>query len=158
MMTVEEVMDGHPASASDRDPTWDEAVAEFRTAERVKLVRPPRKVIICYRYEGRRFHATSPDLTGFEADAKSLPEIKTLVRKRLESYLDPAVELDEREPSSEELLYQMNQDRFIYRRKFSKPSAASLRDLLANGLRRVADVIESAQPSRSSKSSKHSIR
>jgi len=92
-MRVVEVMDG--ASGSDGEPTWEEAVAAFGTGTPVELVRPARKIVIRYRYEDGRCYATSPDLTGFEIAGTNLYETRNLARKRLDAWLDPAVELDE---------------------------------------------------------------
>jgi hypothetical protein len=166
-MEVEDDMDRHSASASDRDPTWEEAVAQFRTAKPVELVRPARKVVIQYRYEHGSFSAISPDLTGFEVTGASLPAVKALVREKLESYLDRGVELDEREPSGSDLVAQVRRDRKQRRPGWTRtstggsvrgvlirigPSSSKARDVLAKGLRRVAEAIES------SKSSKGSVR
>lgn len=83
------------------DPSWDEAVAEWDAGEPAALERPPRKITILYRYSNGRFHATSPDLTGFEVPGPGLHETKQLVRAALKDWLDPAVELDERMPPQE---------------------------------------------------------
>jgi hypothetical protein len=89
----------YPQDDHQSEPTWDEAVAAFGTGEPVDLVRPARKIVIVYRYLDNQFHATSPDLTGFEVTGPSLHETKKLVRTDLARYLDPAVELDERLPA-----------------------------------------------------------
>ncbi len=80
------------------EPSWDEAVAAFGSGEPVDLVRPNRKIVIDYRYEDSRVHATSPDLTGFEVMGSTLYGTKKLVRIDLARYLDSGVELVEREP------------------------------------------------------------
>ncbi|MDQ2875507.1 MAG: hypothetical protein M3Y33_12240 [Actinomycetota bacterium] len=97
-MRVVEAMGGH--SEAGREPTWDEAVAAFGTGTAVDLVRPARKIVIRYRLEGGRCHATSPDLTGFEVSGSGLYETMSLVRKTLASWIDPAVELEEITPAS----------------------------------------------------------
>lgn len=90
-------MTEYPQDDSESELTWDEAVAAFRSGEPVELVRPNRKIVINYRYEGNRVHATSSDLTGFEVMASSLAETKRLVRDDLARYLESGVELVERE-------------------------------------------------------------
>lgn len=99
MMSVMEDMDVHQSYDNEPEPTWEQAVAEFDAAEPAELVRPLRKVVIVYRFTNGRVHATSPDLTGFEVTGPTLYETKKLVRADLATYLDPAVELDEREPT-----------------------------------------------------------
>jgi hypothetical protein len=113
MMGAVEAMGGH--SGAEREPTWEEAEAAFGTGMAVDLVRPARKVVIRYRYEGGRCHATSPDLTGFEVSGPALFETMSLVREKLASWLDPAVELEEITPTSppiplRELLVELLQD------------------------------------------------
>jgi len=85
----------------EQDPTWDEAVAAFEAATPVELVRPLRKITVAYRYADGTFTATSPDLRGFEVSGSSLSETKRLVALNLRGFLDPTVELLEREPSPE---------------------------------------------------------
>ncbi len=98
-MSVVEDMDVHDRQDDgEPDPTWDEAVAEWDAGEPADLERQPRKITILYRYNNGRFHATSPDLTGFEIPGPSLHETKQLVRAALRDWLDPAVELVERMP------------------------------------------------------------
>jgi hypothetical protein len=99
MMSVVEDMDvDDRQDDAEPSPSWDEAVAEWDAGEPADLERPPRKITILYRYNNGRFHATSPDLTGFEVPGPSLHETKQLVRAALKDYLDPAVELNERMP------------------------------------------------------------
>ena len=98
-MRVVEVMDG--VSGWDDEPTWDEAVAAFGTGTPVQLVRPGRKITIRYCYEDGHFKATSPQVTGFEAVGTDLQETRDLVRQRLDTWLDPTVELDEITPLSQ---------------------------------------------------------
>jgi hypothetical protein len=93
MMRDVEVM--KRAQGSDDEPTWDEAAAAFGTGRAVSLVRPARKIVIRYRYEGGRCYATSPDLTGFEVEGANLYETRNLARQSLNAWLDPAAELDE---------------------------------------------------------------
>lgn len=81
---------------ADPDPTWEEAVAEFEAGEPVELVRSPRKLMIEYKYADGYWRATIPGLTGFTVTAASLPQAKARVGADLATYLDSAVELDER--------------------------------------------------------------
>jgi hypothetical protein len=98
MMKVVDTVEGRPGDDGDPELSWDDAAAVFGTGTSVELVRPARKVVILYRYADDQFHATSPDLTGFEVTGPTLYETKRLVRADLARYLDPAVALDEREP------------------------------------------------------------
>jgi hypothetical protein len=99
MMSVVEDMDVHDRQDdAEPGPSWEDAVAEWDAGEPADLERLPRKITILYRYIDGRFHATSPDLTGFEVSGPSLHETTQLVRANLRDYLDPAVELDERIP------------------------------------------------------------
>lgn len=95
---VVEKMTEYQQDDSEPEPSWDEAVAAFGSGEPVDLIRPNRKIVINYRYEDGRVHASSPDLTGFEVMGPTLYETKRLVRIDLAGYLDSGVELDEREP------------------------------------------------------------
>jgi hypothetical protein len=84
-----------------RDPTWEEALAEFNDALPVELERSPRKITVVYRFTGGGFAATSPDLRGFRVTGRTLREVKAAARHDLQGFLDPAVEVVEREPVSE---------------------------------------------------------
>ncbi len=100
-MDVVEDMDVHERrqSAAEPEPSWEDAAAMWDAAEPADLKRPPRKIIVVYRYVDGKFHATSASLKGFEVSGPSLYETKQLVREALNDYLDPAVELDERMPA-----------------------------------------------------------
>jgi hypothetical protein len=76
--------------------TWEQAVAEFEAATPGEVVRPPRTIMVIYRYLDGKWHASSPSLAGFEAYGDSLAEIQQTVRADLGGYLDPAVGLDQR--------------------------------------------------------------
>src|SRR5262245_42911300 len=84
-----------------REPTWEEALAEFNDALPVELERSPRKITVVYRFTGDGFVATSPDLKGFRATGRTLREVKAAATQDLQSFLDPAVEVVQREPVSE---------------------------------------------------------
>lgn len=82
---------------SDEVPlTREQVVAEFEAATPGEVVRTPRSIMVIYRYEGGRWHASSPRLRGFEIHGNSLDETQRAVRADLSDYLDPAVRLDER--------------------------------------------------------------
>jgi predicted RNase H-like HicB family nuclease len=98
-MKVVEDMAEYLQDDNEPEPSWDDATAAFGTGEPVDLVRPARKIVIEYRYADNRFHATSPNLTGFEVTGPTLEETRNLVQADLDRYLDPAVELDERIPA-----------------------------------------------------------
>lgn len=85
----------------DPEPTWEEAVAAFEGGTPVRVVRPPRKLTVVYRYADGIFTATSPDLAGFRVTGRSLHETRGLVREDLEDFLDPAVEVIEQFPTPE---------------------------------------------------------
>lgn len=80
------------------EPTWEEAHAAFEAAEPAELVRPARKLYVVYQYADGSWTATSPDLEGFEATGASLAETKARAAEDLAAFLDPAVELVEKEP------------------------------------------------------------
>ena len=79
------------------EPSWEEAHTAFAAAEPAELVRPARKLRVVYQRVGGSWTATSPDLEGFEATGVSLEETKARAAEDLSAFLDPAVELDERE-------------------------------------------------------------
>jgi hypothetical protein len=79
------------------EPTWEEAHAAFEAAEPAELVRPARKLRVIYQLSGENWTATSPDLEGFEVTGISLAETKARTAEVLGAFLDPAVELDEKE-------------------------------------------------------------
>jgi len=84
----------------EREPTWEEAAAEFDAAEPVELARSPRAITVVYRYADRIFTATSPDVRGFRITGRSLHETRDLVRQDLERFLDAVVEVRERFPAA----------------------------------------------------------
>lgn len=79
------------------EPSWDEAHAAFAAGEPAELVRPTRQLRVVYQRVGGSWTATSPDLEGFEVTGVSLEEVKTRAADDLSAFLDPAVELDEKE-------------------------------------------------------------
>lgn len=85
----------------EREPTWDEALAAFKAASPVELVRPPRQVTVIYRYADGRFTATSPEIRGFRTSGPSLHETRSLVRQDLDRFLDPPVNVLERFPAAD---------------------------------------------------------
>jgi hypothetical protein len=101
MRDMDELAD-RSSDEDDREPRLAEMIAAFEAGEPVDLVRPARTLTVEYRYTDGRWHATSPDLTGFEVTGRSLHEIRQLVRADLADYLDPAVTLDERVPDDSE--------------------------------------------------------
>jgi hypothetical protein len=95
MKVVRDMQDGH-----EREPTWEEAHGAFEAAEPAELVRPARKLHVVYRYADGSWTATSPDLEGFEVMGPSLAETKARAAGDLAAFLDPAVELVEKEPET----------------------------------------------------------
>lgn len=87
----------------DREPTWQEAVAEFEAAQPVELARSARKILVIYRYVDGRFLARSPELRGFEVSDSSLRGARELAHEALCAYLDPAVEIVECLPSQQHI-------------------------------------------------------
>ena len=79
------------------EPSWEEAHAAFAAAEPAELVRPARKLRVVYQRLNGGWTATSPDLEGFEVTGVSLEEAKARATENLSSFLDPAVEVDEKE-------------------------------------------------------------
>jgi hypothetical protein len=79
------------------EPTWEEAHATFDAAEPAELVRPARKLRVVYRLIDGSWTATSPDLEGFEVTGASAAEVKERTAEALGDFLDPAVELDEKD-------------------------------------------------------------
>lgn len=79
------------------EPTWEEAHAAFEAAEPAELVRPARKLRVIYQLGDGNWTATSPDLEGFEVTGVRLAETKARAAEALDAFLDPAVELDEKE-------------------------------------------------------------
>ena len=82
----------------EREPTWDEAVAEFDAAVPVESTRSPRTITVVYRYADGIFTATSPEIKGFRTTGPSLYETRGLVQQDLERFLDPAVKVWEHFP------------------------------------------------------------
>jgi hypothetical protein len=80
--------DGFPA-------TWDEAVAAFEGAEPVEVARPPRRVMVVYQFRDGVYSATSPQIAGFGEASEDCARLREIVRLRLASFLDPAVEVAE---------------------------------------------------------------
>lgn len=98
IMNVMEGMDVHDRQDDTApEPNWADALAEWDATEPAELVRPPRSLVITYRYDGR-FHATSPDITGFAVTGPTLDETRRLVRADLEDFLDGNVSLEELMP------------------------------------------------------------
>jgi hypothetical protein len=91
----------HASEEGGREPTWEEAKAALASSRPAALVRSPRKLVVEYRYCDRRWHATSPGLTGFDVSGPSLHETRQMAKEHLAGFLDPAVALDERLPSEE---------------------------------------------------------
>lgn len=85
----------------EREPSWEEAIAEFNDATPVELSRSPRAITVVYRYADHIFTATSPDIKGFRVAGPSLHETRGLVRQDLERFLDQAVTIEERFPSAD---------------------------------------------------------
>jgi hypothetical protein len=83
------------------DPTREEAIAAFEAATPARLVRPPRRLTVVYRYADGIFTATSPDLTDLEVTGRSMYETRKLVHQDLDDFLDPAVEVIEIAPRPE---------------------------------------------------------
>jgi predicted RNase H-like HicB family nuclease len=92
MKVVRDMQDGQ-----EPEPTWEEAHAAFEAAEPAELVRPARKLRVVYQLVGGSWTATSPDLEGFEVTGASLAEAKARTAEALGAFLDPAVELNEKE-------------------------------------------------------------
>lgn len=76
------------------DPTWEEAVAAFEAATPVRLVRPPRTVVIDLTCYGSVWVATSAQLGGFSASGFTASGVEKIARDNLEAWLDPAVTLE----------------------------------------------------------------
>jgi len=96
MMKVVNDMREHVHDDQEPEPTWEEASAAFEAAEPAEVIRPARKLVVVYRYADGCWNATSPDLQGFEVVGQSLSVVKAKAAEDLATFLDPAVELEER--------------------------------------------------------------
>jgi predicted RNase H-like HicB family nuclease len=81
----------------EHEPSWEEAHAAFALGEPAEVVRPARRLRVVYQRADGSWTATSPDLEGFQVTGASLEEAKARAAENLNSFLDPAVEMDEKE-------------------------------------------------------------
>lgn len=93
---MEDVDTPDPEMSGEVPLTREQLVAAFDAATPGEVIRTPRSIMVIYRYAGGRWHASSPQLRGFEAHGDSLAETQRAAQEDLSDYLDPAVWLDER--------------------------------------------------------------
>jgi hypothetical protein len=70
---------------------------EIRKTEPVEVVRSPRRVTVVYRYGNGMHTATSPEIPGLEETSEDRTRLKEIIRLKLAAFLDPAVEIVERD-------------------------------------------------------------
>lgn len=79
------------------DLSWDEAVAMFESAAPIEVEWGPRALHVEYRRRPGGWRATSPEVQGFNILGVSLADTKRRVHEDLASWLDPGVEVIERQ-------------------------------------------------------------